>query len=102
MAFKTKEEILAAIVNHRYDDEFLLLLRSDILHPISRINSAASLLGEMMDDEKLDRETMRKLIHIIIQATEDFKTLIDEVVEYEEIQRKKSQNTRQEKPGDSN
>ena len=102
MTFKTKEELLAEYLNYPYNDEFMLLLRSDILQPLSSINGAASLLAEMIDDETIDRDGMRKLAHMIIQNTDGLRNLMDAVVEYDKIRRKKDQNPSQENPGDSN
>jgi hypothetical protein len=97
MKYTTKDEILADYLKNHCPD-FLPCLRNDAFGAVGNIETCALFLDDMLNDETINREDARKMLQLILRATNGLKNLLDAAVEYDEIQRKKDQNSSQENP----
>lgn len=85
MTPKSKDDLLAHYL--RTDPErFLSLLVHDVRVPLTSVVSAAKLIDALMtEDELIDKAQIQEVLRMILQCTDDMRTLLDVAVQYERI-----------------
>ena len=86
MTAKSKDDLLAHYL--RTDPQrFISLLVHDVRVPLTSVISATKLIDALLDeDDEIDKAQVQEVLRMILQCTDDMRTLLDVAVQYERIQ----------------